>query len=202
GSEINGTEAPLTGQNLSHYEILAKLGEGGMGIVYRAFDTQLLRPVALKVLSPAALADPESNTRLLREARAASALNHPHIAHVYEVGEAGGVRFIVMEHIEGRTLATDDSRGSAGFRSRARLHSAGGRCYGRSARARHHSSGSQAIQHHDYSAETVEDSGLRTGQGASAATGRAAGLRRSLTFQTGPCHRHHALHESGASPRS
>src|SRR6266571_5955222 len=106
GSEISGTEAPLTGQNLSHYEILAKLGEGGMGIVYRAFDTQLLRPVALKVLSPAALADPESNTRLLREARAASALNHPHIAHVYEVGEAGGVRFIVMEHIEGRTLAT------------------------------------------------------------------------------------------------
>ncbi len=106
GSEISGTEAPLTGQNLSHYEILAKLGEGGMGIVYRAFDTQLLRPVALKVLSPAALADPESNTRLLREARAASALNHPRIAHVYEVGEAGGVRFIVMEHIEGRTLAT------------------------------------------------------------------------------------------------
>src|SRR6266516_7165430 len=77
-----------------------------MGIVYRAFDTHLLRPVALKVLSPTALADPEGNTRLLREARAASALNHPHIAHVYEVGEAGGVRFIVMEHIEGRTLAT------------------------------------------------------------------------------------------------
>src|SRR5438876_2094420 len=106
GSQISGTEAPLTGQKISHYEIVAKLGEGGMGIVYRAFDTQLLRPVALKVLSPTALADPESNMRLLREARAASALNHPHIAHVYEVGEAGGVRFIVMEHIEGRTLAT------------------------------------------------------------------------------------------------
>src|SRR6266566_4949496 len=72
---------------------------------HRAFYTQLLRPVAVKVLSPTALADPESNTRLLREARAASALNHPHIAHVYEIGEAGNVRFIVMEHIEGRTLA-------------------------------------------------------------------------------------------------
>src|SRR5438046_3424592 len=104
GSEISG-EAPLVGQTVSHYEIQAKLGEGGMGIVYRAFDTQLFRPVALKVLSPTALADPESNTRLLREARAASALNHPHIAHVYEIGEAGNVRFIVMEHIEGRTLA-------------------------------------------------------------------------------------------------
>src|SRR5207249_954497 len=104
GSEISG-EAPLAGQTLSHYEIQAKLGEGGMGIVYRAFDTQLLRPVAVKVLSPSALADPESNRRFLREARAASGLNHPHIAHVYEIGEAGSVRFIVMEHIEGRTLA-------------------------------------------------------------------------------------------------
>src|SRR5207249_792227 len=104
GSEISG-EAPLAGQTLSHYEIQAKLGEGGMGIVYRAFDTQLLRPVAVKVLSPSALADPESNRRFLREARAASALNHSHIAHVYAIGEAGNVRFIVMEHIEGRTLA-------------------------------------------------------------------------------------------------
>src|SRR6266566_6475019 len=72
---------------------------------HRAFYTQLLRPVAVKVLSPTALADPESNRRFLREARAASALNHSHIAHVYEIGEAGNVRFIVMEHIEGRTLA-------------------------------------------------------------------------------------------------
>ena len=58
GSEISGTEAPLVGQTVSHYEIQAKLGEGGMGIVYLAFDTQLLRPVAVKVLSPTALADP------------------------------------------------------------------------------------------------------------------------------------------------
>ncbi len=84
GSQISGTEAELTGQNISHYQILAKLGEGGMGIVYRAFDRQLLRPVAVKVLSHTALADPESNRRFLREARAASALNHPNIAHVYE----------------------------------------------------------------------------------------------------------------------
>src|SRR5436190_19543565 len=105
GSQISGTEAPLTGQKLSHYEIVAKLGEGGMGVVYRALDTQLLRPVAVKVLSHGAHADPESNRRFLREARAASALNHPNIAHVYEAGEVDNTRFIVMEHIDGRTLA-------------------------------------------------------------------------------------------------
>src|SRR5437870_5617642 len=115
GSQISGTEAELTGQNISHYQILAKLGEGGMGIVYRAFDSQLLRPVAVKVLSHTALADPESNRRFLREARAASALNHPNIAHVYEVGEAGSMRFIVMEHIEGRTLAATIREGPLDF---------------------------------------------------------------------------------------
>jgi len=105
-SQIISTESPLIGQNISHYQILAKLGEGGMGIVYRAFDTKLRRTVAMKVLSPGRIgnADDDSNTRLIREARAASALNHPNVAHVYEIGETDELKFIVMEYVEGRTL--------------------------------------------------------------------------------------------------
>jgi serine/threonine protein kinase/Tfp pilus assembly protein PilF len=93
------------GQTLAQYRVEAKLGEGGMGVVYKAYDTRLRRQVALKVLPPENLADPESKQRLMREARAASALNHPNIVTVYEIGSEGGVDFIAMEYVEGRSLA-------------------------------------------------------------------------------------------------
>ena len=92
------------GQTLAHYRLEAKLGEGGMGAVYRAYDTRLRRQVALKVLAVERLADPQGKQRLLREARAASALNHPNIVTVYEIGSDGGVDFIAMELVEGKSL--------------------------------------------------------------------------------------------------
>jgi formylglycine-generating enzyme required for sulfatase activity/dienelactone hydrolase len=92
------------GDTLAHYRIDARLGEGGMGVVYRAYDTRLHREVALKVLPPEHLADPEQRKRLMREARATSALNHPNIVTVYEIGSEHGVDFIAMEYLEGQSL--------------------------------------------------------------------------------------------------
>jgi tetratricopeptide (TPR) repeat protein/tRNA A-37 threonylcarbamoyl transferase component Bud32/TolB-like protein len=95
---------PLVGALLAHYQILEKLGEGGMGVVYRARDTRLHREVALKLLPAALMDDHAARERLLREARTASQLNHPHICIIHEVGEAGGRVFIAMEFVEGRSL--------------------------------------------------------------------------------------------------
>src|SRR3954471_11395444 len=96
--------APLPDQTIAHYRIIEPIGAGGMGAVYKAYDTKLHRVIALKLLPPEYLSHADRRRRFLQEARAASALNHPHILTVYEVGEEDGKPFMVMEYIQGDTL--------------------------------------------------------------------------------------------------
>ena len=95
----------MTGQTISHYRIAEKLGEGGMGVVYKAEDTQLRRTVALKFLTQQGLSDPETKARLVREAQAAASLDHPHICSVYGIHEENGRTFIAMAYVDGVSLA-------------------------------------------------------------------------------------------------
>jgi len=94
----------LTGRSLKQYQLVGQLGAGGMGVVYRARDTVLGREAAIKVLPPDRLQDEEARERFFREARAASALNHPSVVTVYEIGSADGIDFIAMELVSGQTL--------------------------------------------------------------------------------------------------
>jgi tRNA A-37 threonylcarbamoyl transferase component Bud32 len=95
----------MIGKTLKHYEVEKLLGKGGMGVVYRARDVRLDRPVALKILKPELTADPDKKKRFLQEARSASAVTHPAIAQIYDVDEVEGKAFMVMEFVEGKTVS-------------------------------------------------------------------------------------------------
>src|SRR5438105_2389527 len=95
----------MVGRTIGHYKVEAKLGEGGMGVVYRALDTRLQRSAAIKVLTAEGIASPERKKRFMQEARAASALNHPNIVHIYDIDRIDDTDFIAMEYVAGQTLA-------------------------------------------------------------------------------------------------
>src|SRR5690348_6203797 len=104
----------MVGKILAQYQISEKLGEGGMGVVWKARDTHLDRFVALKTLRVERLSDPERRRRFVHEAKAASALNHPNIVHIYDIAEADGIQYISMEYVPGKTL--DQLIGRKGLR--------------------------------------------------------------------------------------
>ncbi len=110
-SAVSGERDPFSGRALSHYRLEGRLGSGGMGLLYRATDLVLGRPVAVKLLARHLVSDESAKVRFMREARAASALDHPNIATIYEVGEQDGEIFIVMALYEGETLKQRIERG-------------------------------------------------------------------------------------------
>ncbi len=183
-------------EQISHYRVEAELGRGGMGIVYRALDPKLGRAVAIKVLPPDATADPERHQRFVQEARSASALNHPNIVTIYEIGSDNGTTFIAMELVDGTPL--DRLIAGAPMPVATALDYAravGGGARG-GARERNRASRHQAGEHRGHARRQGEGARLRAGE-----AGRAGRLGRNPHRARDPARRgdgHAGVHVAGA----
>ena len=154
----------MIGQTLGHYRIDAKLGEGGMGVVYRAFDTHLDRAVAIKVLRPDATASPERKRRFVQEAKSASALNHPNIVHIYDISSSGATDFIAMEFVPGKTLDQLIGKNGLSLERHTEVCNSDRRRPGPRPRGRNRAPRSEAGQHHRGRGRPREIARFRPGQ--------------------------------------
>ena len=180
----------MVGSTISHYRIVEKLGEGGMGVVYKAEDTKLERTVALKFLAAHLLNDEEAKQRFLREAKAAAALHHPNICPVYEIDEVDGKTFLAMAFLERRDAGRPHRQRAAAAQGRARHRPPG--------RRRPRSGARKGIVHRDIKPANVlvdarrprHDHGLRPG----------AADRSLAPHQSRTDHGHGGLHVARAGP--
>ena len=149
------------GTRLGPYEILAAIGAGGMGEVYRARDTKLNRDVALKILPDAFASDPDRLARFQREAQTLASLNHPNIAQIHGLEESDGVRALVMELVEGEDLSQRIARGPIPIDEALPIAQADRRGARSGARAGHHPPRSEAGEHQGHARRHGEGAGLR-----------------------------------------